>query len=68
MIWENKLTESSVETFAAKIRTEKDQAMVNSLLKVLEKRESERKPRQIFKRLSQALKQVRSTQNKKKKA
>ena len=68
MIWENKITESSIESFAAKIRTEKDQAMVNGLLKALEKRESEWKPRQILKRLSEALKQVRSTQNKKKKA
>ena len=68
MVWENKITEGSVESFAAKIRTEKDQAMVNGLLKALEKRESEWKPRQILKRLSEALKQVRSTQNKKKKA
>ena len=68
LIWEQKLTESSVESFAANIRTENHQAMVNSLLKVLEKRDSETKPRQMFKRLSEALKQVRTTQNKRRKA
>ena len=67
LIWEQKLTDASVESFAAKIRTENDQAMVNGLIKVLEKRESERKPRLMFKRLSEALKQVRTTQNKRKK-
>jgi len=53
------LTEASVETFAAKVRTEKDQGMVNGLIKALEKREGERIPRMLLKRLSEALKQIR---------
>ena len=61
------MTEASVETFAAKVRTEKDQGMVNGLIKALEKREGERIPRMLLKRLSEALKQIRTSNIKSKK-
>ena len=68
LLWEYKLTQASVETFAAKVRTEKDQGMVNGLIKALEKREGEMIPRMLLKRLSEALKQIRTSNIKKKKA
>ena len=59
------MTDASVESFATKIRTEQDQIMVNGLIKALEKRESEKKPRLLLKRLSEALKQIRTPIKKK---
>ena len=60
------MTDASAESFAAKIRTEQDQTMVNGIIKALEKRESESKPRLLLKRLSEALKQLRTPIKKKK--
>ena len=64
IVWEHKLTEPSVESFVAKIRTEQDQTMLNTLIKMLEKRESETKARLLLKRLSEASKQLRSPHKK----
>jgi hypothetical protein len=60
------LTDASAESFAAKIRTQQDNTMVNGLIKALEKREIETKPRLLVKRLSEALKQLRTPIKKKK--
>ena len=66
LVWEQKLTDTCAETFASKIRTEQDQTMVNGLIKSFEKRESETVPRLLLKRLSEAMKQLRTPIKKKK--
>ena len=66
MIWEQKLTEGSAESFVAKISTDQDQTMLNGMIKTLEKREGEKTPRLLLKRLSEASKQLRTPIKKKK--